>query len=66
MDGKVKLTLAGLDGNAFNLLGAFRVAARKQGFASDWITKICEQAMAGDYNHLLTVLMENTEEDGEE
>ena len=60
---KVRLTLVGLDGNAFALLGAFQHAARRQGWTPDAIKKVMDDATAGDYNHLLRVLMDNTTED---
>lgn len=69
MDKKVKLKLVGLDGNAFSLMAAFRNAAKKQGFPKDWIDKILEDAMSGDYSHLLCVLSSNCadpEEDDED
>ena len=62
---KVKLTLVGLDGNAYALMGAFQRAARKQGWSKDEIEKVLGQCMFSDYDNLLRVLMENTE-DGEE
>lgn len=58
---KVKLTLVGLDGNAFNLLGAFSRAARRQGWNAEEISKVLETAKAGDYDHLLRTLIEHTE-----
>ena len=58
---KVKLELVGLDGNAFALMGAFQKAARRQGWTPEEITKVLDDARSGDYNHLLCVLMDNTE-----
>lgn len=58
---KVKLDLVGLDGNAFFLMGAFRTAARRQGFSKEYIDGVLEKCQSGDYNHLLSTLMEHTE-----
>ena len=58
----VKLTLVGLDGNAFALMGAFKKAAREQGWTAPEIDIVIQACMAGDYDNLLTVLMEHTEE----
>lgn len=58
---KVKLNLVGLDGNAFNLLGQFQRAARKQGWAADEINAVLEEAKSSNYDHLLATLIENTE-----
>jgi hypothetical protein len=58
---KVKLQLVGLDGNAFSLMGAFQKAARRQGWTKEEITEVLDDAMSGDYNHLLQVLVSHTE-----
>ncbi len=58
IDKKVKLELVGLDGNAFALIGAFKAAARRQGWTPDEIKLVQDECMAGDYNHLLCTLME--------
>lgn len=60
---KVKLTLEGLDGNAMALIGAFRRAARKQGWDPKEISDVTHRATAGDYDHLLSVLMEVCEDE---
>jgi hypothetical protein len=51
---KPVLHLVGRDGNAFAILGAAQRAARRN--KMDW-DKIVEEATAGDYNHLLQVMM---------
>ncbi len=62
---KVVLTLVGLDGNAYSLMGAFQRAARRQGFSPEDITKVIVECTSGDYDHLLCTLMEYTEEEDE-
>ena len=62
---KVKLTLVGLDGNAFALLGAFQRQARKEGWIKEEIDQVINDATSGDYDHLLRVLMEHCEDAGE-
>lgn len=59
---KVKMKLVGLDGNAFSLMGEFQKNARKQGWKKEEIDVVIKKCMSGDYNNLLTVLMEHTEE----
>ena len=66
MANKVKLTLVGLDGNAFSLMGAFKSAARKQGWTADEVAAVTDECMKGDYNHLLCTLMDNTVSEDEE
>lgn len=58
---KVKLDLVGLDGNAFSLMGAFKQAARRQGWTPDEIKVVLDDCMTGDYDHLLCTLMDHTE-----
>lgn len=62
------MTLLGLDGNAFSLLGAFANAARQQGWTREEINKVRDEATSGNYDHLLCTLMRNTEpeDDGED
>ena len=57
---QVILELVGINGNAFAILGAFRNAAREQGWTEKEIHDVQYEAMAGDYNHLLATIMENT------
>jgi len=59
---KVKMRLVGLDGNAFSLIGAFKQNARRQGWNKEEIEVVLKKCMSGDYDNLLRVLMEHTEE----
>lgn len=61
VDTLVPLTLEGLDGNALNILGQFSHAARSIGTPKDQIDAVMEEAMSGDYNHLLVTIMSNTQ-----
>jgi hypothetical protein len=56
----VRLKLAGRDGNAFMLMRAFQLAAESEGWTQAEIQAVEDQAMSGDYNHLLAVLANNT------
>ena len=60
---KVKMQLVGLDGNAFSIMGEFQRNARKQGWTADEIKAILDEAMSGDYNHLLSTIIDNVDED---
>jgi hypothetical protein len=53
---KVSIALVGVDGNAFSLIGAWRRAAREQGWDEAAIDAVSTEAMAGDYRHLLATL----------
>jgi len=63
---KVPLKLVGLDGNAFSILGAFQSAAREHGWEKEKIKAVLDQAMSGDYNNLLNIIMNNTYDPSEE
>ena len=54
METKPVLRLVGEDGNAFFILARASKVAKQNGM--DW-TKICAEAMAGDYDHLLQTMM---------
>lgn len=56
----VKLNLVGLDGNAFAILGAWRRAAKSQGWTLAEITLVIDEATKGDYDHLLRVIVVHT------
>ena len=51
---KPKLKLTGNDGNAFSILSMAKVVAEKNNM--DW-EKIKSEAMSGNYDHLLQVMM---------
>lgn len=53
----IRVQLAGQDGNAFSIIGRTRVALRRGGASPDAIEKFVEEAMSGDYNHLLQTVM---------
>ena len=59
---KVTLTLVGLDGNAFSLLGAFSRAAKRQGWTKEEIEEVMKEAKSGDYDHLLRTLVARCED----
>lgn len=66
----VYVPLAGEDGNAFSIMGRVTKALKRAGATSEEITEFREQAMSGDYNHLLQVVLSwvndgNREEDEE-
>lgn len=60
---KVKGTLEGVDGNAFVLMAHFRVLAKKQNLPQQWVSDVLNEAKQGDYDHLVTTLMANMEDE---
>jgi hypothetical protein len=59
---KVKMNLVGLDGNAFSLMGEFSRNAKRQGWSKEEIDVVLQKCMSGDYDNLLSTLVEHTEE----
>ena len=57
----IHLSLVGLDGNAFSLMGAFRTQAKKEGWTDGEIKLVIDDAMSGDYDHLLVTLNDHCE-----
>jgi len=53
---KIKGSLAGIDSNAFALMGHFRKLAERQGVLKKDIDNVLDEAMKNDYNHLLRTL----------
>ena len=56
VDKKITLELVGLNGNAFFLMGAFQQQAQKEGWSKEEIQAVLDEAMCGDYNHLVYTL----------
>src|SRR5437660_820685 len=54
---KPVVKLIGEDGNAFAILGACQRAAQKAGWSKEQWSKVRDELMSGDYNHLLAVAM---------
>ncbi len=59
---KVKMNLVGLDGNSFSLMGHFQQNGRRQGWSKDEINQVLTKCMSGDYDNLIRVLIDHTEE----
>lgn len=59
---KVTLELVGLDGNAFSLLGAFMRQAKREKWTEPEIKLVTDEAMSGDYDHLLATLAEHCDD----
>lgn len=62
---KVTLSLVGLDGNAFFLMGAFSRQARREGWTKNEIDAVLNECKSGDYDHLLRTLMDHTQDEVE-
>lgn len=56
----VDLTLEGLNGNAFVLMGAFQSQAKKEGWTKEEIKTVLDECKLGDYDHLVGVLMDHS------
>ena len=60
---EVQVQLTGNDGNAFAILGNCQKAARQAGLTKDQIDEFVNEAMSGDYDHLLQTCMKYFEVD---
>ncbi len=56
-----ELKLIGQDGNAFMVLGLAQRAAKKAGWTKEEIEDFMDEAMSGNYDHLLQTCMEKFE-----
>ena len=54
---EIKVKLTGKNGNAFVLMGAVSQALRKAGVSGEKNKAFMDEAMSGDYNHLLNTCM---------
>ncbi len=57
------MALVGKDRNAFYLMGAFSVAAKRQGWTKAEVNEVLDKAKAGDYDDLLNTLQEHCEDE---
>ena len=57
MKEKPKLQLTSCDGNAFAVLGKAKAAASKAGWDKETAGSFMNEAMSGDYDHLLKTCM---------
>lgn len=58
-----EVQLVGEDGNAFSILGRVSKALKRAGNDESVVDAYMEQAMAGDYDHLLAVTLAFTDYD---
>jgi hypothetical protein len=56
-----KVKLIGRDGNAFAILGACQLAAKKAGWAPEQIKAVLDEMMSGNYDHLLETAVKHFE-----
>jgi hypothetical protein len=55
---RAKVRLVGVDGNAFMLIGVCRQAGKRAGYTPEQITAFQEEAMSGDYDHVIQTCMD--------
>ena len=58
--------IVGQDGNAFGIMGRFSKSAKKMGWIKENIDLVLDEMKSGDYNHLLVVTMEFSQESEED
>lgn len=57
----VDLDLIGKDGNAFMIMGIFQRQAKKEGWTSEEIKAVLDEAKNGNYHHLLATIENHCE-----
>jgi len=57
----VKVNLSDEDGNAFSILGRVRKALRRAGVPEVEVQEFHDEAVSGDYDHLLQTVMKTVE-----
>jgi len=57
----ISVELTGQDGNAFAVLGAVKKAMRRADVPHDEIQEFLDEAVSGDYDHLLQTVMATVE-----
>ena len=60
---KPKIKLVGVNGNAYNILGIAKEALMNADADSEYVDQYLEEAMSGDYDHLLLTTMNYCEVD---
>jgi len=60
MSEKPRVQLVGLDGNAFSIIGRVSRVLREAGM-KDKVKEFQQEAMSGDYDHVLQTVMEYCE-----
>ena len=63
MPGKPAVKMVGEDGNAFAILGRCRRVARRAGWSDGQIERFTDEAISGDYDHLLATVMDQFDVD---
>jgi len=56
-----EVQLVGIDGNAMSIIAVVRKALQKEGNSLDVINAFTEEAMSGDYDHVLQAALAYTE-----
>ena len=62
----VSLNLVGVNGNAFMIMGVFKRQAKKEGWTSEEIKQVIDEAKSGDYVHLLATIENHCQPKDEE
>lgn len=64
MPSKVKMTLLGVNGNSFAIMGLFQRKARQQGWTHVEIQKVLDECMLGSYDNLIQTILKNIDDNG--
>jgi hypothetical protein len=57
----IHVQLVGEDGNAYSILGRVRAAMKRAGCTPEQIDEYTNDAMSGDYDHLLQITLQTVD-----
>lgn len=63
---EISVPLVGMDGNAFFIIGQVMKALRRGGVDQSEVELFRKEATAGDYNHLLSTVMDWVDTSGDD
>jgi len=61
VDKTVNLDLVGVNGNAFMIMGIFKLQAKKEGWTKQEIDLVMKEAKSSNYDHLLATITNHCE-----
>lgn len=59
----INMSLVGMDGNAYSIMGNFSKQAKREGWTKEEIDKVLTECQSGDYDHLIITMLEYTNVD---
>ena len=58
---KVNVSLVGVDGNAYAIIGTWQKQARREGWTKEEMDAVIDEAKSGNYDHLIQTILSYSE-----